>query len=119
VSSSRARFRANLAAQYLALVFGSVWCSGQPCQKHPSTNTATFARGNTRSAVRRIPGRGRRFTKYLRPRAWTSRRTATSDFVSRLRFDRMLARVAAEEAQEPDIYPRVPASLSQTTSRGA
>src|SRR5690606_7189176 len=114
-----ARFRANLAAQYLALVFGSVWCSGQPYQKQPSTNTATFARGNTRSAVRRIPGRGRRFTKYLRPRAWTSRRTAASGFVSRLRFDRLLACVAAEEAQEPDICQRLAASLRQTKSRGA
>ena len=32
-----------------AFVFGRVPCLGQPCQKQPSTNTATLASRNTKS----------------------------------------------------------------------
>jgi hypothetical protein len=57
VSLSRSRFASIFARHQLALAFGHVPCSGQPCQKHPSTNTATLARTNATSARRRVPGK--------------------------------------------------------------
>ena len=48
-SRSRVLLRENFAAQYAARVAGCVACRGQPCQKHPSTNTATFAARKTKS----------------------------------------------------------------------
>ena len=66
------------------VVRGDVLCSGHPCQKQPSTNTATFARVNRTSARRRgSPGRGWS-TRYLKPRRWSSRRRSSSGSVSRL-----------------------------------
>ena len=56
----------------------SVACSGQRCQKHPSTYTATFARVNTRSARRRSPRIGATSTRYRKPRRHTARRRASS-----------------------------------------
>lgn len=54
VSRSRRTIRANLVCQYVRFVLGEVACSGQPCQKQPSMNTATRARVKTISArVRR------------------------------------------------------------------
>ena len=41
VSRSRSMLRSAFAAHQALLVVGRVLCSGQPCQKHPSTNTAT------------------------------------------------------------------------------
>lgn len=67
VCLSRATFRASLSAHQAAFAFGLVACSGHECQKHPSTKTATFARGNTTSALR-LPGKTARWTKYRRPR---------------------------------------------------
>jgi len=46
---SRARFREILASQYPRFESGLRPCSGQPCQKHPSTKTASFLLGNTKS----------------------------------------------------------------------
>jgi hypothetical protein len=101
VSRSRARFFSTFAAQYSAFVFATVWCSGHPCQKQPSTNTARRARVNTRSAVRRTDRIGLIETLYRMPIAWTARRRASSGLVSRPLLDCMLRRVAGEEAQEP------------------
>ena len=42
-----------------SLRFGLVECRGQPCQKQPSTKTATLARRKTMSASRRRAGSGR------------------------------------------------------------
>src|SRR5690554_2836474 len=53
VSASRARFASIFSRQKSAFFLGHVACSGQPCQKHPSTNTATRGPGNTMSATRR------------------------------------------------------------------
>lgn len=109
VSASCARFARTLSAQKLAFVFATVWCSGQPCQKQPSTTTATWARGNTRSAVRRSSGTGRRETKYRRPRRCSSRRSASSGFVSRPLFACFPRRTPGLDAQES------PASLTRST----
>lgn len=46
---SRHRFRPIFAAQYAVFVLGMWPQRGQPCQKQPSTNTATFARGKIKS----------------------------------------------------------------------
>lgn len=47
--SSRVRFSCSLRSQN-GLRSDGIWpCSGHPCQKHPSTNTAIRAVGNTRS----------------------------------------------------------------------
>lgn len=100
VSASRARLARTFSAQKLAFVLATVWCSGQPCQKQPSTNTATRARGNTRSAVRRSSGIGRRETKYRRPRRCSSRRNASSGFVSRPLFACIPRRTPGLDAQE-------------------
>lgn len=50
-SVSRSLLRVILARQNAALVFGHVACCGHPCQKHPSTNTANFSLGNTKSGL--------------------------------------------------------------------
>ena len=39
------------------------WWTGQPCQKQPSTNTATFCRVNATSSVRRDRQAGRYCTR--------------------------------------------------------
>ena len=100
MSASRRRLAVTLSAQNPALVAATVWCWGQPCQKQPSRNTATLARENTRSAVRRTLERGRVLTRYRRPRACTADRRASSGRVSRPRLERMLARTPGEDAHD-------------------
>jgi hypothetical protein len=46
---SRALFAASFFSQNLRFVAGTVPCFGHPCQKHPSTNTASRAPGNRKS----------------------------------------------------------------------
>lgn len=48
---SRALFAESLFRQKAALFFGWVECSGQPCQKQPSTNTANLRPRNTKSGL--------------------------------------------------------------------
>lgn len=57
---SRAWLRAILSRQNRALVLGLVPCRGQPCQKQPSTNTATWSRGKMKSGRTRPVERTRR-----------------------------------------------------------
>lgn len=54
-SLSRAMLRAILLDQYSRFFLGSRHFLGCPCQKQPSTKTATLARGNTKSG---FPKRG-------------------------------------------------------------
>ena len=58
---SRAMLAANFRRQNAAFPFGRVPCRGHPCQKQPSTNTASRAARNTKSGrtreVRRIAPR--------------------------------------------------------------
>lgn len=83
VSKSRRRLASIFSRQNWAFAFGQVACRGQPCQKHPSTNTATRARRNTMSARRGQLGNGFASTEYRRPSAWRSLLTASSAGVSR------------------------------------
>ena len=53
--------------------------SGQPCQKHPSTNTATCRAGSTKSGVH--PFAIRRWSRNRPPAAWTALRSSTSGVV--------------------------------------
>ena len=55
---SRATLSPILLAQKVSLLFERVPCSGQPCQKQPSTYTATRTRAKTRSARDWMPGKG-------------------------------------------------------------
>jgi len=48
-SRSRALLAAIFFRQNAALPRGLMKCLGHPCQKHPSTNTASFNLGNTKS----------------------------------------------------------------------
>ena len=52
---SRCAFRASFVAQKATRVFGVRPWRGQPCQKQPSTNTATFCARKTKSG---LPGSG-------------------------------------------------------------
>lgn len=100
VSISRRMLPSTFAAQNSAFVFATVWCSGQPCQKHPSTYTASRSRGNRMSAVRRTLPRGRRLTKKRSPRACKARLKSSSGTVSRPRLDFMLARTPGDDAHD-------------------
>lgn len=53
---SRALFLVTLAFQYGLLLFGNLKCFGHPCQKQPSTKTATLDSGKAKSGR---PGKGR------------------------------------------------------------
>lgn len=66
---SRCRFRRILAIQKVVFVFGFVPCRGQPCQKHPSTNTATRERRNAMSG---LPGSPTPLLSRHRIPAWRS-----------------------------------------------
>lgn len=94
--SSRARLRANFAGQYCGLVDGMRPCSGHPCQKHPSTNTATRARVKTTSTFTLVPSVARSMKSFRkrRPREWSAERSATSGFVSARRLPFMAAVMA-------------------------
>jgi hypothetical protein len=54
---SRARFAANFFRQNAALPFGFVPCFGQPCQKQPSTKSASRTCRKTKSGRTRKVGR--------------------------------------------------------------
>jgi hypothetical protein len=57
---SRSTFPASLGDQYQSLFFGFEPCSGQACQKQPSTNTATLRLVNAMSGRTRRDGRSSR-----------------------------------------------------------
>jgi len=50
-SRSRSLFAASLRRQNAALVLGLVACLGQPCQKQPSTKTASLIAGKIKSGL--------------------------------------------------------------------
>ncbi len=53
VPASLRRFASIFCRQNSAFCFGHEACSGQPCQKHPSTKTAILSPGKATSATRR------------------------------------------------------------------
>ena len=80
--ASRWRLAASLSSHHCRFCFGTVPCCGQPCQKHPSTYTATRSVGNTTSDRRRLPLTGRS-TEKRSPMPWRADRSASSGLVSR------------------------------------
>lgn len=58
-------------------------CAGHPCQKSPSTKTATWRRGSTRSGVQ--PWRSSRWRRNRAPAACRARRSSSSGSVCLLR----------------------------------
>jgi hypothetical protein len=91
VSLSRAWFDSTFQRHHWLFARGCTWCSGHPCQKHPSTKTANRARVNATSIVRRLFPGTLTCTRYLKPRLWSSRRSASSGAVSlRARLDMRL-----------------------------
>lgn len=97
VSRSRARFASIFARHHSACRFGQVACSGHPCQKQPSTNTATRARVNAMSARRRVPGIVQS-TRYRSPIRCSADRSASSAGVSRRRVACMRRRTSSDDA---------------------
>ena len=84
---SRSTFRCSLGDQYHSLFFGLVPCSGQACQKQPSTNTATLRLVKAISGRTQRAGRSRRKSlRYRYPIACSARRRAISGLVSVRRF---------------------------------
>lgn len=91
------------SAHHAPLTVGTVRCCSQPCQKHPSTKTATLARVKAISMVRRgRPGTGYP-TRYRSPAACRARRNTSSGPVSRRGCLLMRADTAAELACGPAI----------------
>ena len=98
VSASRSMLARIFARQNCSLAFGHVPCSGQPCQKQPSTKTATLARRKTTSARRGESSNGLASIEYRSPIAWSSFRMRNSAGVSRCGVDCMRIRTVSEEA---------------------
>ena len=67
VSASRSLLARIFARQNCSLALGHVPCSGQPCQKQPSTKTATLARRKTTSARRGESSSGLASIEYRSP----------------------------------------------------
>lgn len=82
VSRSRSRFFRIFASHHAALALGHVACWGQPCQKQPSTNTASLTRVKAMSIVRRGKPVTGRPTRYRSPSRCRARRSANSGSVS-------------------------------------
>ena len=97
VSASRLRFASILARHHSRFTFGHVACFEHPCQKHPSTNTASRARAKVRSARRRVPGTPWS-TRKRRPRLCRTDRSASSQGVSRRSVAFIRRRTAADDA---------------------
>lgn len=118
VSRSRSTVRASFAFQKDPLRVGNVRCSGQECQKHPSTNTAIRSRGKTMSAVRRSDLIGRRLTKYRKPMAWSWWRSRSSGPVSRPLLDRIVLRLLGVEAHDPEEFHGYPDPIPSSAFPG-
>lgn len=99
VSWSRAMLEAIFRGQYHEFTECplSPWV-GHPCQKQPSTNTATRFLVKTISARRFNEGTGRTFTRYRNPERWSRRRSLSSGSVSVRRTDCIRRRTPGEDA---------------------
>ena len=86
---SRSAFRASFAAHHAARVTGLVAWRGQPCQKQPSTNTATFSARKMKSG---LPGSGAPRRQPVMPCSRISAMRRSS--VARFPLERMSAMTA-------------------------
>ncbi len=104
VLASRSWLPVIFCRHHAAFAEGQVPWVGHPCQKQPSTNTATRARLKQISGLHLVAGM-RRSTRNCRPRRWTAERTANSHGVSRrgVRFIRPVT--PGEDAATPLLGP--------------
>lgn len=116
VSRSRLTFAASLSLHHAAFDLGAEPCSGQPCQKHPSTKTATRARVKTRSARRRSPGIGWQSTRYRSPSPCTRRRMIISGAVSRRLWLSIRRRMTSDDAGGLDALEPLPIQRGRATN---
>lgn len=120
VSRSRSTFRRSFARQYSEFAVGRTPCSLQPCQKQPSTNTASLWRENTMSARRReCSDAGATSTRYRSPSRCSSRRSASSGAVSRFLDSTCIRRRTPAELAGGDTGTRrtTPTGLPQPPAR--
>ena len=103
VSRSRCLLVSIFSRQNSALFFGQVACLGQPCQKQPSTKTATRDGVKTMSGLRRLPDNTKRSIRNRKPRRCKMRRSSTSGLVSRLPVRAMRALTAGDCASIPTL----------------
>lgn len=82
VSRSRFLLASIFLCHQSAFLFGQVPCLGQPCQKHPSTKTATFALANAISTERVVPGTRQECVLKRSPRRWSRERRVLSPALS-------------------------------------
>jgi hypothetical protein len=102
VCSSRSTFAASFAAHHVELFFAGTACSGQRCQKQPSTKTATCRFGKAMSIVRRgLPGTLTP-TRNLRPLRCSSRRRSNSGAVSERLCELIRRRTSSVGGDERD-----------------
>ena len=109
--SSRRRFSSSLVDQKPALLLGlrvPRSHSVQPCQKQPCTKTAVRCLGRTISGR---PGRSRRCSRNLRPRACMAFRTAISGAVFCVRTAAIWRPLRLTAALRPAIDPRAKRSV--------
>lgn len=93
-------FRSSLLAHHFALVAGRVAWIGHPCQKQPSTNTASLQVGKRASAKHRRVATGRRCLKNRRPSRWSFCLMRLSGPVSRGLFDCIERRTPGDDAHD-------------------
>lgn len=104
-SRSRSAFRLILRVQKATRDFGVRPCSGQPCQKQPSTNTATFPVRNTKSGFPKSE------TPRLQPVIRCLRRIAASRS--------SVARFPQDRTRDIRLERSLAVSVSATTSSSA
>jgi hypothetical protein len=95
--ASRSALRASLGRQYETLLRGATPCSGQLCQKHPSTKIASCQRVKAISGRQRPPLQStRKSTRKRHPAACRAERRRCSGLVSRRLLPRMLRATASD-----------------------
>jgi hypothetical protein len=100
--ASRWTFASSLSAHHVLLFFGAVLCSGQRCQKHPSTKTASFARVKITSGR---PGSSAPCVRKRSPRRCSSLRKTRSGPVSLRGILDICLATCAERGTGPERQP--------------
>ena len=119
-SLSRDILSSIFSSHHSRLVLGGRKCSGQPCQKHPSTKTQTLAALKTISALQRNFATGRVSFLNLSPARCNPLRRSFSGDVSRDGIACITRRTRSDDAAGArdlidDIYP----GMLSSTSAGA
>jgi hypothetical protein len=103
ICPSRSVLRRNFCVQNSTLLLGTLLCSSQPCQKQPSTNTASRHRVKARSARQFTVRSGLYETLNRKPRLCNCRRSTTSGPVSLVAWRLILALIVGEVGDGEEI----------------